>query len=63
MIAALAQLEPARLFELRLLLEEVIAGCGFDPGPIPMFFEGKAQGSSPENPSGVRPKFIHRELN
>jgi MarR family transcriptional regulator, lower aerobic nicotinate degradation pathway regulator len=40
-VAALARLEPPRLFELRLLLEEIIAECGFDSGPIPMFFEGK----------------------
>lgn len=49
MIAALAQLEPARLLELRLLLEDVIAACGFDSGPVSMFFEGKGRGSSPQN--------------
>ncbi len=42
LIAALAQLEPKRLFELRSLLEEVVAACGFDSGPIAMFFEGKS---------------------
>lgn len=41
MIAALARLEPLRLFELRSVLAELVAACGFDSGPIPMFFEGK----------------------
>ena len=49
-IAALARLAPPRLFELRLLLEEIITECGFDSGPISMFFEGKVQGSHLENP-------------
>ena len=48
LIAALARLEPTRLFELRLLLEEVIAGCGFDAGPISMFFEEQGVGNSRE---------------
>jgi DNA-binding MarR family transcriptional regulator len=42
-IAALARLAPARLSDLRLLLEEVIAESGLDSGPIPMFFEGNQQ--------------------
>ncbi|HEX4773671.1 MAG TPA: MarR family transcriptional regulator [Bryobacteraceae bacterium] len=54
-ITALARLGPLRLFELRLLLEEVIAESGFDSGPTPMFFEGKAQGSPPEDPKGRQP--------
>lgn len=58
-IAALARLEPPRLFELRLLLEQVIAECGFDSGPIPMFFEGKAQRSSSENSKKRQPAQVH----
>lgn len=45
-IATLAQLDPPRLFELRSLLGEVVTACGFDSGPIPMFFEGKSQAHS-----------------
>ncbi len=61
-IAALVRLEPPRLFELRLLLEEVIAGCGFDSGPIPMFFEGKAQASSAQNPKERRSTKVHTQI-
>lgn len=48
-IPALARLAPARLLDLRLLLEEVITESSFDSGPIPMFFEGSAELTSPKN--------------
>jgi DNA-binding MarR family transcriptional regulator len=45
-IAVLARMEPSRLRDLRLLLEEVIAESGLDSGPIPMFFEEKLRRTS-----------------
>jgi MarR family transcriptional regulator, lower aerobic nicotinate degradation pathway regulator len=60
-IAALARLAPPRLLALRLLLEEVIAECGFDLGPILMFFEGKAEGSPAENPKRRPPAKVYSQ--
>jgi DNA-binding MarR family transcriptional regulator len=54
MIDALTRLEPPRLWDLRLLLEEVVAACGFDSGPIPMFFEGKSQEVPSKTPKKQR---------
>jgi DNA-binding MarR family transcriptional regulator len=42
-IAALARLAPARLHELRTLLEEVIALSDLDSAPVPMFFEANSR--------------------
>jgi DNA-binding MarR family transcriptional regulator len=60
-IAALGRLAPPRLFELRLLLEELIVECGFDAGPIPMFFEGKVQETSPENSRKRQSAKVHSQ--
>lgn len=54
-ISALGRLAPQRLFELRLLLEEVIAGCGFDSGPVPMFFEGPGERNARQKANKQRP--------
>lgn len=48
-IAALTRLTPQRLFNLRLLLEEVTAQSGFASGPVPMFFERNTKTKSTES--------------
>lgn len=54
MIASLNQLPPSRLFELRMLLDEVITNSGFDSGPVRMFFERESELAAPKKRLAAR---------